>query len=49
MPLKKQINPFKAIPSPHPFDVKKFMGTLDRAGPQEGLDKLSDPLWLWLD
>lgn len=33
MPLKKQINPFKPIPSPNPFDVKKFMSTLDRQGP----------------
>ena len=24
MPLKKQINPFKPIPSPNPFDVSSF-------------------------
>lgn len=34
MPLKKQIDPFKPPPPPHPFEVKTFLLSLSRSGPQ---------------
>ncbi|KAJ6650036.1 Protein DENND6B [Pseudolycoriella hygida] len=34
MPLQKDISPFKAAPTPHPFKQDDFLATLEQSGPQ---------------